>query len=120
MRKGSFRAVLLLAMSCALAACGEGIMCTMQIAFGMMVTVTDSTSGNLVLDSVVVTARDGIYADTGDLSGPFYFLAPERKGRYEVTVHAPSYRTWVRTGVQVTGDRCHVNTVHLDARLQQP
>ena len=116
--------VLVLALPGASAACGDGVTCTSEARFGIVVTVRDSVTGNVVPGPVVVTARDGSYAETA--GPPFsngvdsFVLAVERKGRYDVSVQAPDYRTWVRTGVQVTADECHVHTVQLQARLQKP
>ena len=44
-------------------------------------------------------------------------LAYERAGTYTVTVHATGYRDWIKPGVTVTKDVCHVIGVLLTARL---
>jgi hypothetical protein len=65
------------------------------------------------LDSVTVSARPPLRPPPIIWAG-----ASERAGRYAVRVTKPGYRPWDTTGVVVTGDRCHVQTVRLDVRLQ--
>ena len=48
---------------------------------------------------------------------PFFRGAHEREGNYTVLVLKDGYVPWIKTGVNVTGDRCHVRTVSLEANL---
>jgi hypothetical protein len=50
--------------------------------------------------------------------GPFD-LAYERAGRYDLEIQAPTYRPWRLTGIRVTENECHVQTVPVQARLQK-
>ena len=104
-------------------ACAENppLACTEEARPGLTVTVRDSVTAAAVANGVEVIARDGAYADTARaslLGSGVYSLVYERPGTYEVTVSHPSYRAWVRTGIKVTADACHVQTVSLLARLQ--
>lgn len=47
-------------------------------------------------------------------------LAYERKGTYDVTVHADGYVDFQQNGVLVTADECHVVPVEIVARLVKP
>jgi hypothetical protein len=41
-------------------------------------------------------------------------------GSYTVTVRANGYRPWIKSGVAVAKDACHVIGVNLTARLALP
>jgi len=115
--------LVILALATLMAACGDDdlIACTAEARSGLAVTVRDSVSGSPLTSGVEVVARDGEYADTARsslIAGGIYSLAVERAGTYEVTVHHPAYAEWHRTGVTVTRDECHVQTVGLLARMQ--
>jgi hypothetical protein len=45
--------------------------------------------------------------------------AGEHAGIFRVTVRKPGYRDWVRSGVRVTRDACHVQPTTLTALLQR-
>ena len=101
-----------------------GIVCTEEARPGLMVALADSLTGDQNFTDVSVVARDGAYADSiaqPTYPAPVYGgpipLAYERKGTYTVTVRAAGYAPWVKTGVVVNGDQCHVVTVPLTARL---
>jgi len=105
------------------AACGGDsdpiFACTDIAVPGLSVTVVDSASGDTLPPPSVVVAKDGAYADTaGSINAPHYSLVYERKGTYVVTVTHAGYSSWHRSGVVVTADRCHVQTVQLTAKLQ--
>lgn len=116
-----------LALPMALAAC-DGIfdsqVCTLNIAPGITVTITDSVSGEPRAAEAVAVARERAYVDTLDPAVSIGDVlisrqgAYERKGIYEVTVRAPGYRDWVRSGVFVRPGDCHVQQVELQAPLQ--
>jgi hypothetical protein len=44
--------------------------------------------------------------------------AGEHPGVFQVTVRKSGYRDWVRSGVEVTADKCHVRRTDLTALLQ--
>jgi hypothetical protein len=97
------------------------VACTEEARPGLVVTVRDSVVGAAVYQNVRVVARNGVYADTATeslLQSGIYSLAYERAGTYTVSVEHPSYAVWQRSGVTVTADQCHVETVALLARLQ--
>lgn len=95
--------------------------CTADYRYGLTVVVLDSVTGASATDSAVVTAQDGMYIDTLALSfdSLAFVGAGERSGRYAITVVKPGYRDWVRTGVRVGEDGCHVRGVSVEARLQR-
>ena len=88
-------------------------------------TVVDSVTGApAALVGLWARARDGSYTDS---SGFMYTdsqtgatriaLAFEHAGTFAVTVHAPGYQEWTKSGVVVTKDVCHVIGVQITARL---
>ena len=102
--------------------------CTANIVFGLQVSVVDSLT-DVPPASALLIARSGAFVDSlgPTPSGPAYPGGPtvlrfntaaERPGTYDLTVRAPGYRDWSRTGVKVTKDECHVHTTSLTARLQ--
>ena len=99
-----------------------GFACTDEARPGLRVAVVDSLTNANVSGDARVIAREGAYADTAHFRAPLdspYWLAEEREGTYTVTVEQEGYRLWSRSGIKVTGDRCHVRTVTLTARLQR-
>lgn len=122
----SFRLLLL----CALVLSGCNLVdgdeaCTSELRFGLRVTVQDSLTGAPAASGAQLIARDGSYADTvsfppnrPDLDALPLASAPERPGTYTVTVRKAGFLDWVRTGVRVTADECHVRPVDLTARLR--
>ncbi len=98
--------------------------CTADFRYGLTVQVRDSVTGAPAGHDALVIARDGAYADTLS-SFPFssdsvtFVGAGERPGRYVVTVSKPGYQLWVRDGVEVGEDGCHVQQVAITALLQQ-
>jgi hypothetical protein len=103
--------------------------CTADFRYGLNVTVVDSLT-NTPPASATLIARAGAYVDSvgpraplpNGPQGPAVLIlstAGERPGTYDLTVRAPGYRDWTRTGVQVTADECHVHPVALTARLQK-
>jgi hypothetical protein len=102
--------------------------CTPNYVFGLHVDVVDSLT-TAPPASALLIARSGAFVDSvgpepSKLSyegGPTYlrlYAAGERTGTYDLTVRAPGYRDWTRTGVRVTGDECHAHPTTLTARLQ--
>ena len=95
--------------------------------FALNVIAQDSVTNGAPPPNTRVIARDGAFADTvvggiPDPSGAAFALAVERPGSYVVTVEAPGYRVWSRSGVEVTrsSKKCHqIQTVTLLARLQK-
>jgi hypothetical protein len=101
----------------------DGVVCTAQLAPGILVHVVDSVSGALTASGGMAIAVEGAFRDSVSFSANASTslslpLAYERQGTYAVTVRTPVYATWLKTGVQVTKDVCHVNTVSLTAKLQ--
>ena len=102
----------------------SGVVCTEEARPALMVGLVDSLTGATTFTNVKIVARDGAYADSVTAAtypmlpydGPLP-LAYERKGTYDVTVHAAGYAPWTKAGVVVTADQCHVATVSLTARL---
>jgi hypothetical protein len=114
---GSYRASLVVSES--------GGVCTEEARPALMVAIADSVTGATSgFTNVIVAARDGAFADSvaqatypaSPFNGPIA-LAYERRGTFTVTVRADGYVPWSRAGVVVSGDRCHVATVSLTARM---
>ncbi|HEX9755764.1 MAG TPA: carboxypeptidase-like regulatory domain-containing protein [Gemmatimonadales bacterium] len=93
--------------------------CTEEARAGMALTLRDATTGRPVSVGARIIARDGEYSESTEFNvNGTYPLAFERRGAYEVTVEHPGYRPWVRIGIQVTGDACHVTTIFITADLE--
>ena len=112
--------VLLLALVVVANGCGR--VCDASQKAGIVVTIVDGATGNPIEGEVTVIATEGSYFETVN---PPYFppgartaaLASERSGTYRVEVQAAGYLPWVMSGVRVSRDDCHVETVALTARL---
>ena len=101
-----------------------GIVCTALAAAGLGVSLSDSVTGATSgFTNVWVVARDGTYQDSVFVATfpPQYMntiaLAYEHRGTVQVTVRADGYAPWVKSGIVITGDECHVHEVLVSARL---
>jgi hypothetical protein len=94
------------------------VVCTALYAYGVSVRAVDASTGQPVTAGLTGTLADGSYRETmqvfptGELVG-----AGERAGTYLVSVGATGYQSWTQADVRVSADECHVQGVHLDARL---
>lgn len=101
--------------------------CTMEARPALHVTLVDSlvpdrkSFTNVAVLAVSGSTRDSAFVASynSQTSAPSFSLAHEQAGTYTVTVRADGYQPWVKTGVQVERDVCHVKTVQLTARLVQ-
>jgi hypothetical protein len=110
----------------------EGYVCTADFRLGLSVRVKDSAtvawaaSGSRLITvdqhGVVVDSGSGYWAaipaNRPDLDSTGLGGAGEHPGTFRVTVRKPGYKDWVRSGVQVTADKCHVRRTELTALLQ--
>lgn len=105
--------------------------CTQEARAGITIGVQDSVTGSAgPFGNVSYVAKDtSAYRDstfiatvTTQVSGSLFLvgLAYEHVGKYTVTVTAAGYRPWIKTGVVVAKDACHVIGVSLTAKLTPP
>jgi hypothetical protein len=100
------------------------VVCTMEARAGISVQPLDKQTGNVLSGPTVLILKDGMYADTvrvatGALPAPTNISgAYERPGTYTVIVRHPGYRDFVKSGVTVTKDVCHVIPVQITAQLE--
>jgi hypothetical protein len=133
MNPAAFRLASFCAGALILSACGSPLSgvrgCTDDFRFGLNVTVVDSVT-NAPPASAVLIARSAAFVDSVGPQAPMQFVqngppvlllssAGEKPGTYDLTVRSPGYQDWIRTGVEVTADECHVVPVKLTARLQK-
>lgn len=121
------RALLLLLASLAgLSACSTdpiGVICTEEARPGIVVDVRDAGTGEPAAEGAVLTLSDPPFVQVVDqttVQGLVLFGAVERPGTYDVMIEKAGFETWTREDVEVslTPDECHVETVHLEARLE--
>lgn len=102
--------------------------CTAVAKAGLVIAVEDSLTGSRgPFVTVSYLAKDtSAYKDStlianvpAQVGGSLFLvgLAYEHTGKFDVTVKAPNYKPWVKTGVTVLKDECHVIPVSLTARL---
>lgn len=102
--------------------------CTTDARAGIVVEIRDAMTDAYIAHLATATVTEGSFRDTLQLRGRMRVGdevvgttrggVDERSGVYALAVTAPGYSPWVRTGIRVRGDECHVRTVHLAARLQ--
>lgn len=103
------------------------VVCT-QVAFpAIVIALQDSVTGSKgPFTNVSYVARGAASKDSSFVGnvpaqiGGLDFkvgLAYERPDTYDVTVTASGYKPWIKSGITVTKDACHVIPVNLDARL---
>jgi hypothetical protein len=102
----------------------SNVVCTAEARAALSVSLTDSLTGASTFTNVTVVASEGQYADSVKLAvypDAIYStsipLAYERRGTYNVQVRAAGYAPWIKNGVVVSADECHVTPVALTARL---
>lgn len=124
-------AVVAVLVAALLAACGKtttdpgGVVCTTLAAAGLNITVVDSLTGQpSAFAGLWARAKDGVYTDSSAMTfveqpagAVRMALAYEHPGTFAVTVHSAGYQDWIKSGVTVTKDVCHVIGVQLTARL---
>lgn len=104
------------------------VVCTAVAKAGLVIGVQDSVTGSTgPFTTVSYVAKDTsafkdstlIAAVPSEVLGqPFLVgLAYEHPGKYDITVKATGYKPWVKTGVIVVKDECHVVPVSVTARL---
>jgi hypothetical protein len=104
------------------------LVCTDEFRYGLQIIVVDSTTLSPPA-SATLLARSGTFTDSLGPQTPFLvnnrgvrvlmlWTAGERAGTYDVTVKSPGYRDWVRSGIIVTANDCHVNETSITAKLQ--
>jgi hypothetical protein len=108
------------AMACTKKPAEEQVMCTMEARSALAIVVVDSATGAGLASAAMAVVTEGAFTDT--LRGVDSLLSGvhERAGTYRVEVTAPGYQPWMREGVLVTRDVCHVQTVSLRAPLARP
>ena len=106
--------------------CREPFGCTGIWVPAIVVTVTDSVTGDPTAEGAFGAIREGSYIDSlrpsaYDGEGRLISLQAggERPGTYAVVVGKSGYETWLRVDVQVESNQCHVETVALEARLKR-
>ncbi|MFQ5538295.1 MAG: carboxypeptidase-like regulatory domain-containing protein [Gemmatimonadota bacterium] len=119
------RTLILLLLTAAAAACGsdgqEPIFCTQEYRAGINVEIRDAATLLPAAEGAVLTVKDGDYqeVETSTFDGLTMSAAWERAGVYDVTVTKTGYRPWFKSGVEVTADECHVQSVQLQALLER-
>ena len=98
--------------------------CTADPKYALKVQIKDSASGAWTASSAYVVARDGSFVDSVQvgaapfLDGTQVLLGSNRSGQYQLTVRKPTYRDWIRTGIQAASDGCGVVATDIMVLLQ--
>ena len=107
-----------------LAACTDSLICTLSVEPGVVVEIRDAADDAPLAAGAAGRVREGAFSDSlrayGVTEGGTLLSragADEREGSYVVEVSHAGYVTWTQGGVRVSGDGCHVETAHLQARL---
>jgi hypothetical protein len=94
--------------------------CTAPRSIAISVSVRDSVTGRSIADAATGIARLGTAVDTLQHQDSLTLLGGVSLGVYDLSVQASGYRSWTRTGVQVTqvGPCGNVEPVAVTALLQ--
>lgn len=103
-----------------------GFFCTENLLAGVTVEVRDASTAAPAACGVTGEIREGDFVEPLGDSGScathpdlaYLSGAYERPGTYRVSISKPGYKEWVRDGVVVTADACHVRTAFLSANLE--
>jgi hypothetical protein len=100
----------------------EGPICTLEARSGIILSPTDSISGEILITGSHLFAREGSFIDSFTVTRQLDSrirqipLTHERAGVYQVGVDRDGYKSWRRT-IRVDKDVCHVTPVQVTARL---
>ena len=93
--------------------------CTDEFVSGLIVKITNETTGAGLVEGITVTATDGTYIE--ELDGlpqvQEFRGAGERVGTYTITVTGEGYEPYVSEAVTVTRNDCHVITQNVNVAL---
>lgn len=95
--------------------------CTDILLHAITVEIRDAETNAPAAQYATLVVRNGAYADSATTTAPAALMlsaAPGRPGTYDVTVRKAGYQEWNAENVRVGGGRCHVDPVHLQARLE--
>ena len=97
----------------------DGVICTLEFAYGIAVTVTDENGGPIT--GATLTLTDNGYTETMvELADPqpgVYLGAGERAGTYTLTVEAEGFEPATLENIFVDEDVCHVIPVERTVSL---
>jgi len=101
--------------------------CTTDFRYGLAVFVKDSATGAAAASGATLVTVDqhgsvdsmSFPPNRAELDPTSLFGAGEHAGAFVVTVRKPGFKDWVRSGVQVTADACHVRLTTVTALLQR-
>src|SRR5262245_43090242 len=97
--------------------------CTLEARAAISVQPVDSRTGEVLSGPTILILSEGTFADTVHATTsstiPVISGAYERAGTYSILVRHPGYRDYVRTGVTVTRDECHVKPVRITAEMEK-
>jgi hypothetical protein len=101
----------------------DGIACTAQFVYGLVVTVKDTATGQPVCDAVV-TAISGSYGETLHApaqipEGCSYLGAGERPGVYDLSASRDGFAVTTMNNVRVNADVCHVIPTRVTLELKR-
>ncbi len=88
----------------------DGYACTLELVYGLSITVKDAVSGNVITENITVTAVDGDYSEElmAFPSSSNFAGAGERPGIYLIQVSAEGYEEFTSESISVGSDECHV------------
>ena len=125
------RSLVAIPLALALAGCdafGPPDACSLELRPGIVVEIRDAATNAFIAQQATAIVTEGSFRDSLRLHGSTRVGdsvvrttksgVSERAGTYTLEITAPGYARWVRTGIQVREDECHVRTANLVARLQ--
>jgi len=116
--------------------CGSGnnstnraVPCTTEIRAGVVAVIRDAVTNEFIAEGAVATLTSDNYSETmtaggfqPNADGTMVLAslkgADERPGVYTLRVERAGYQPFVRTGIPVIADLCHVQTVVVEVNLQ--
>ena len=112
-------------LAAALASCGTEPICTGEVRPGVVVEIRDAFDDAPLAAGASGAVHDGTFVDSlrpygsvGNGTLVSRAAADERPGEYRITLEHEGYLAW-EGAARVSGDQCHVETVHLSVYLHQ-
>jgi len=101
--------------------------CSDELRSAMRVDVVDSLTGAPAAAAATVWVRSSTFLDSirvpdsvASATAAYWMEDKVKGGTYSVEVRKAGYRQWLRDGIRIDADRCHVRSfAFITARLQR-
>ena len=98
----------------------DQVNCTLELVYGLNVTVKDVNTNNIITENITVIITDGEYVEELMNTEGFdsFVGAGEREGSYIIEITSDSYQDFTSEVIEVGRTICHVVPESVEVLLQ--